>query len=429
VFAGSVRLVVLALGVALITGCGGGGSGDSNSSGGGGGAGGTPTQVFLSFVNGTPTTLALKIGSGTFVAQSLTSGKFSFSLPSGSTDFAVAYVCTASMFPTYEDIFELSTADGTSFTLPCPTPYPAQTMGALSGNIDGSAIPGMNTLNLAVTNGSEGFVSGVTSGANFNLNVPAGNDRVLILAYNNLGLQGSSLVGAKSLTNQSVPGVLDGGNQVVLGPADAVVARQPITYANVPGGYGEPVTIGDYIIAASGGGFSFGNYTTDFPVFPAGAAVSGDYYQAFAMAKSSAKPTQMMILGKSFTSAAPLFFNFPPPWSYAGPQPAARPTFDLAYSGFPSKTGTYMAAYTDWTVSTTGIYEIYMVASSNYLKGATTLTVPDLTGLAGFVAPPSSGSNVNWVALIAQDSVGIAMPMSSSATITTVENGGTYTVP
>lgn len=426
-FAGSVRLVVLGLGVGLIAGCGGD-SGGSNSSGASGG-GGTPTQVSLSFVNGTPTTLALKIGSGAFASQSLTSSKFSFSVPSGTSTFVVAYVCSASLFPTYEDIFELSTADATSFTLPCPAPYPAQTMGALTGNIDGSAIPGMNNLNLAVTNGSEGFVSGVTSGANFNLNVPTGNDRVLILAYNNLGLQGNSLVGAKSLTNQPVPGALNGGNPVVLGPADAVVTRQPITYANVPGGYSQPATVGDYIIAPSGGGFSFGNYTTDFPVFPAGAVVSGDYYEAFAMAKNAAKPTEMMILGKSFTSAGPLSFNFPPPWSYGGPQPAARPAFDFAYSGFLSKTGTYMAAYTDWTVPTTGIYEIYMVASANYLNGATTLTVPDLTGLTGFVAQPPSGTNVNWVALIAQDSAGIAVPMSASSTITTVENGGSYTAP
>lgn len=427
-FAGSGQLVVLGLGAALIVGCGGGGSAASNSSGGGAEGGGTSTQVSLSFVNGTPTTLALKIGSGSFAAQSITSSKFSFSVPSGTTTFVVAYVCTASMFPTYEDIFELSTADGTSFTLPCPAPYPAQTMGALTGNIDGSAIPGMNTLNLAVTNGSEGFVGGVTSGANFNLNVPVGNDRVLILAYN-FGLQGSSLVGAKSLTNQTVPGGLNGGNQIVLGPADVVVTRQPITYANVPGGYSEPVTVGDYIIAPTGGGFSFGNYTTDFPVLPASAVVSGDYYEAFATAKNSAKPTEMMILGKSFTSAGPLSFSFPLPWSNAGPQPATRPTFDFAYSGFPARTGTYMAAYTDWTVPTTGIYEIYMVASSNYLNGATTLTVPDLTGLAGFVASPTSGTNVNWVALIAQDSGGIAMPMSANSTITTVENGGSYTVP
>jgi hypothetical protein len=405
---------------------GSGGSSGTGSGPGGGGGGGTSTQVTLSFTNGTPAILALKTGSGAFTSQSLSAGKLNFSVPGGTSNFAVAYLCTAASFPIYEDIFELSTADATSFTLPCPAPYPAQTKGALTGNIDGSGIPGVNSLNLAVTNGSEGFVTGVTSGANFNLNVPAGNDRVLILAYSNLGLQGSSLVGAKSLTNQLVPGALNGGDQVVLGPADAVVTWQPINYANAPGGYSEPITIGNYII---GGGFSFGNYTTEFPVLPAGAVVSGDYYEAFAMAKNSAKPTEMMILGKSFTSAGPLSFSFPPPWSYAGPQPAIRPTFDFNYSGFSSKTGTYMAAYTDWTISTTGIYEVYLVASANYLNGANSLSVPDLSGLAGFIAPPPSGTNVNWVALIAQDSAGIARPMSANSTITTVENGGSYTVP
>jgi hypothetical protein len=113
--------------------------------------------------------VALKVGSGAFAAQSLTSGKLSVSMPSGATNFVVAYVCSAPSFPIFEDIFELSTADGTSYTLPCPAPDPALTTGTLTGNIDGSAIPGVSTLDLAITNGSEGFVSGVSSGANFQL--------------------------------------------------------------------------------------------------------------------------------------------------------------------------------------------------------------------------------------------------------------------
>ena len=425
------RSVLFSLGrsVAVIAGCGGGSGGSSASGNSGGGSGGSSTQVTVSFVNGTPATVALKTGSGSFAPQSLSGGKLNFSLPSGTTNFVVAYVCTASSFPTYEDVFELSTADGTSFKLPCPAPYPAETMGTLTGNIDASAIPGMDLLNLVVTNGSEGFVSGVTSGANFSLNVPAGNDRVLVLAYQNQGLQGVSLVGAKSLTNQSVPGALNGGNQLVLGTSDAVTVRQPITYSNAPGGYTAPITIADYITGSAGGGYSFGNYTTEYPVLPAGAVVSGDFYEAYAMASNTAKAGEMMIVGKSFTSAGPLSFAFPAPWSYAGPQPAARPTFDFGYSGFAGKSGTYAAAYIDWTVSTAGIYEVYLVSSANYLNGSTSLSVPDLSGLTGFIAPPATGTKVNWVALMAQDSVGIAMPMSSNATITTVENGGSYTVP
>jgi len=261
----------------------------------------------------------------------------------------------------------------------------------------------------------------------FSLNVPAGNDRALILAYSS-PLQGYALVGAKSLMNQPVPGALNGGSQVVLGPADAVTVYQPITYSNAPAAYSAPVTIADYIMSG-GRGFSIGNYTTSFPVFPSGAAVGGDFYETFAMAASSAKPTEMMILAKSFTSAGPLSFAFPSPWPYAGPQPAALPTFDLSYAGFGGKTGVYEAAYMDWSKPTVGNYEIYVVASSNYLNGAAALAVPDLSALPGFLAPPSAGTSVNWVALIAQDSAGIAMPLSSSATITTVENSGTYTVP
>ena len=58
-----------------------------------------------------------------------------------------------------------------------------------------------------------------------------------------------------------------------------------------------------------------------------------------------------------------------------------------------------------------------------YQNGATTLAVPDLTNLTGFLAAPSSGTIVSWSAGISEHT---SQPTDSSATVT---NGGRYDEP
>ena len=86
----------------LITGCGGGRS--DNGSAGSGGQDSSPTSVTLTFYDGVPAVAAAKIGSGTYAIQSVNSNKLTLSIPSGTTNFSVAYVCGL-----YEDVFEAST--------------------------------------------------------------------------------------------------------------------------------------------------------------------------------------------------------------------------------------------------------------------------------------------------------------------------------
>jgi hypothetical protein len=136
----------------------------------------------------------------------------------------------------------------------------------------------------------------------------------------------------------------------------------------------------------------------------------------------------MMIVAKSSSSAGPVSFVFPAPWTYAGPTPAALPSFNFAYTGFSGGSGVYQTALTGWN-GASGFTEIEVTATRNYQNGSTTVTFPDLTGLTGFVTTPASGTQVTWVALIAESSLDTPQPMTANSTITTVENAGAYTVP
>src|SRR6185437_14297378 len=104
-------------------GCGGG-SGGAGSTGLPGPGDSNPTVVTFKFNSGTPSAVAARVGSGAFTAQTLSAGALSLSIPSGTSNFAVAFVCTLTLnglaqIPE-QFVFEASTADGSSFNLPCP---------------------------------------------------------------------------------------------------------------------------------------------------------------------------------------------------------------------------------------------------------------------------------------------------------------------
>jgi hypothetical protein len=120
------RTSILGIALLLICGCGGstggvpvgGGSGNNNS-----------TTVTFAITGGIPAAVATKVGSGPFTAAVPVSGKVTLSLPSGTTNFAVAFVCPTvtgtinqPYQQTYENVYEASTLDGTSFSEACPAP-------------------------------------------------------------------------------------------------------------------------------------------------------------------------------------------------------------------------------------------------------------------------------------------------------------------
>jgi hypothetical protein len=407
---------------ACLAGCGGTSSGHS-----GGGGGGTSTTVSVSFASGTPAVVAAKIGTGSFQAQSLTAGKLTLSIPSGTTDFAVAYVCPAPFVLAVEHIYEATLTDGTSFTLPCVVPEDRGPTGALTGNVDIAALPEANQLSLAVSNGSLATTFNTAADTTFNLTAPAGTDRVEVLAYEStfpgLGIT-STLVAALNFDNQAVPGSLNSGAQVVLGAADRTT-MQPITYTNVPAGYSASTFVG-LLMASRAGGFAISQSTSQYPALPAGAFKSGDSYAFIASARNTARPTETMFVAKSATSVGPVSFAFPTPWAYSGPSPAALPTFNFNYTGFAQSTNVNQLAAITWGL--TPSTEISMEASASYQNGSTTLEIPDLSAIQGFIPAPSSGTRVIWVALIGQGALVDQQPATTDSTAS-VTNSGTYTVP
>lgn len=414
------RFLLLASVSVLCAGCGGGGTSMQ-----GGGA----STVTFSFSRGVPTVVAAKIGSGSFTAQQLNAGKLILSIPSDTTDFAVAYLCTSTSLPTFERIFEATISDGTSFSLSCVAAANPASPGTLTGNVDASAISQANLLEIVATAGTQAVTAGVAPDTSFSAMVPAGSDRVEVLAYNSTsqGLQTTlSLLAARNFDNQAVPGSLNGGNQVVLGAAD-VTAPQSITYSNVPAGYSPPSTFVALIMAGGAGAFSVSHSTSEYPALPSGAIKSGDGYSFLANAMNSANPTEMMFVASTASAAGPVSFTFPAPWSYSGPVPAALPSFDFTYSGFGQNSGVTESAFISWGLPLTT--QIAITASANYQNGSTILAIPDLSTVTGFVAPPPSGTLVVWVGLIEQKSQGTQQTMTAEPTSTNVENSGFYTVP
>jgi hypothetical protein len=76
-----LRLSICFVLLACLAGCGG-------SSG-----SGKPTTVTYTFTGPAPTAVATQIGSGAYTQATLASGQLTLSVPSGETNFSIAYLC------------------------------------------------------------------------------------------------------------------------------------------------------------------------------------------------------------------------------------------------------------------------------------------------------------------------------------------------
>lgn len=429
-----IRLSILGSVLTLIAGCGSGSSAGSSGGGtGGGGNGGSgSTTVTFTFTGANPTAVATQIGSGSFAAANLSSGKLVISIPSGTTDFAVAFVCPplSGTAQPQEMVYEASTLDGASFSEACSVPSPTSpTSATLTGSVDASAIPGASYLNIDSSGG--GFLFGGYLGSPtspFSVSAPPGTDRVEVLAYAgsaDIAQGGSHVVAAKNFDNQIVPGALNGGSTVVLGPGDETTA-EPITYSGVPSGFGAPSTIASLTMSGGDGIELASSVATQYPALPATAVDSGDYYSFIAVASNSSSSSQSVGVIKTLGTAGPLSIAFSQPWSYTGPTPAALPTFDFAYSGFSGATGVNYMMAMSWPSTGTSQALYKVTATANSLNGSTSVTFPNLSGLTGFLASPISGTSVQWQANISQDS---GSSSQANTTVTNVANSGSFIVP
>jgi len=405
--------------LAGLAGCGG--SSNRGSSG-----GGNATIVTYTFTGPAPTAVATQIGSGGYTQATLTSGKLTISVPSGETNYSVAYLCpsiTINPWVNQEYINQASTLDGTSFSGTC-NPYPSQG-GLATVQVDATAIPGAEWINVTNQGGGPGDT------LNFSGDLTVGTYDIPVYVT---GAEGPYVaLAARILRDQTIPGALNGGAPVVFQTADETVS-QTIAYNNVPNGYSLDSR---QVIYYSAGGAEVSLDQNEVPLtqylaMPSDAYQSGDYYH-FSVGIYDAASGGSVSVERYTSSPGPQSFTFPAPLSYAGPAPAALPTFNFAYSGFSGMSNISQEAGIGWTLGQLTIQgnfdfdSITMTATANYQNGSTAMSIPDLSNLTGFLAPAPSGTTVEWNAGVYQGDPFLTSP--PSGTIQSVVNSGSYTEP
>jgi hypothetical protein len=424
---GIACLFVIAVG--CLAGCGGGSGG--NGGGGGGGGGGTPTTVTYTFKQGIPTAVATKVGTGAFTQASLQSGVLTFTVPSGSTNYSLAYVCPVTSQPIsfqYEYVIEASTLDGASHSsAACPISPVGGTPGLATLQVDASAIAGAGSV--AISGGINGSVSlPWTNGAlAFSGNLTSGTYDVFVVVFDPTG---TVPLAVRILRTQTVPGALNGGSPVVFTASDATTT-QTITYQNAPAGF---LVLAPQVQYLTAGGqdltldaLNLTAPTTQYAAVPTGAVQSGDSYIVNSSAFNGGGLSEQVAVFETTTSGGPLTITYPTPWAYSGPTAAALPTFNYDYTGFAGKSQVVQYLQLSWGQLTSSESIIGMSATANYQNGATSLTFPDLSGLKGFIAPPASGTEVQWLAGIEQGTATSAS--STTQIIQSVANHGLYGEP
>ena len=412
--------------LASLAGCGGSSGGSTGCVSNCGGGGGNPTVVTYTFTGGTPVAVATKIGTGAYTQATLASGKLSVSVPSGTTNYSVAYLCPTIAWyspPRNEEyVVQASTLDGASFTENCVNPTAPQ-QGLATLQVNTAAIPGAG--DLVISNGCE-WQNSFPSTSSISCPMPIGTYDVFVVVFN---MDGGNPLAAKILRSQTIPGALNGGNPVVFTASDETVT-QTITYNNVSSGATEYLWSVDYFTA---GGQEYqlapafySPSMTSYPAMPAGAMQSGDYYTFDVQASSATGGPVGVNLATS--SGGPQTITFPAtPWTYSGPSPAALPTFNFDYSGFSGMSSVMQEASITWSPGAPPVNTIQITATENYQNGATSLTIPNLSGLTGFLAPAPSGTSVGWLAIIQQGSAFQTNP--PNGTVQNVQNSGRYTEP
>lgn len=381
-----------------------------------------------------PATIAAKIGAGSFAAQTLSGSTLTLSIPVGTNNYAVAYVCPAELsgkIPVFqeESVWEASIADGTSQNFSCPSSW---SQGTLTGSLDATAVPGVQSFQISAQNGDSlnSVSQGSGSTASFSLSAPVGSDRVLVLAYAN---PGSAPVAAANLDNQTVPGALNGGNTVIFGASDETTP-EAISYNNVPTGYSAPDTFVALLTGGSSNEISLASgATTQYAVLPASATEKGEVYFLSAGAYENGSLNITLVSTGIATSGGPVSFSFPAPWSYSGPTPAALPEFNMSYTGFSGGANVTQDAFIQWNpefgTAVNAFAVISIEATANYQSGATTLAIPDLSSVSGFITPPASGMPVSWLAWIQEQSYGLTSRAPLNGTFSQVSNSGSFKVP
>ncbi|HEY6306216.1 MAG TPA: hypothetical protein VI488_07115 [Candidatus Angelobacter sp.] len=387
------------------------------------------TTVTVTFINGTPLAVATQVRNGSFTSATPGS-QVTLMVPNGTTTYAIAFLCptvTTTPIFNFEIVVESTIQDATSLTENCLAP---PNTGAATGNVS-SSIPGTAGLEIR---GPQNTGTNINSASgSFSAAMPVGQNDVAVTALDSLG----NVLGAKILRSQTVPGTIGGSGITLAAPNDATTT-QSVTIANVPAGFASPSGLVIYH-TPNGTAFTVSPNASNLPnptpyaVVPAASTQAGDFYQYFTSFTDLATGSQLIGAGMTTTSGAgAVTLTAPVPWTYSGPVPANLPTFTYNYSGFTGFPTTLEDAEVSWPVSATTTNEILVTATANFLNGATIITIPDLSGVSGFLTPAPSGTTIGWFALILggnpQAVVNLVNPPANASGIF-VRTGGQFTQP
>jgi hypothetical protein len=299
-----LRLSLCALAVAGLAGCGGGSNGGNGSAGGGtGGGSSNPTVVTYNFTGTLPTAVATQIGTAAYTQAALDSGKLTVSVPSGTTNYAVAYACPTNpsyVLPlNYEYVVEASTLDGASFSLTC---LAMPTTGAATLQVDASAIPGAAYVFLASL--AEPWKGNPVS---MSAQLPVGTRDIAVYVTDQTQI---NVLAARILRNQTIPGALNNGNEVVFSASDETVP-ETATVNGLPSGFSTIGLLANYE-TANGGYLTLSyEFSPQYFAMPSAEFQTGDYYVLVASANSIAAPNEIVRV-ESATPAFPPRSTFPP---------------------------------------------------------------------------------------------------------------------
>jgi hypothetical protein len=423
----SLLIVLLAAWIAIATGCGGGSATPGPTP--------TPTPstttVAITFSDPKPVAFAEKIGTGNWTSATLpSSGTLLVQLPSGTTQYGVAFLCTSTRSGSQvnvEQILEADSRDGTTFSLQLclPDSSGSPPTGSFTGTFDASAIPGTNSVQISIDGFSRTAGFGTTTGS-FNITGLTGMTDAYAVAFNSSNVP----LAMKVVRSQTVPGIANGGSAIALSASDAVTTLQPISIVNNAAGLNPPTIIHfpSYVTANGSVPVEIGGFfiPTQYAVVPPPMVQPGDYY-LFDLGASGA--TQFVTTTQYLRTTGPVTLTLPAPWAATPPTPASFPTFIFNYTGLAGQPAVADEASIGWTLGST-FFAVDVVATANHQVGATNLTMPDLTAVPGFFAMAPTTTKITWVARTwggtAQFYLGTSV---IPQTISNASDQGSYTQP
>lgn len=409
--------------VLSLAGCGGG-SGVTKSTT------ANSTNLSVAFANNVfPIAVAEKFEDGAWASVTApTANPLTVVLPQGTTNFGFAYVCPkftvtsplGSITRNDESVIQADISDGSTYTASCLGNPPT---GAVTGTVSASSLAGSSLVEIIGAQSSF-ILSGNSGAVTGSLATSTKDIAVVALAK----MPQLPPVGVQILRSQSVPGPMNGGSPVTLTSANATTL-QPLAVSGVPAGFSCPFYETAYV-TANGTFIPLGfGANAQYAAVPSSTSASGDYYRiSVDCATGNDRSLHEVSATQIGVSPGPITLKLPAPLIVQAPTATAFPSFNVNYSGFSGNSAIADSAEISWQTAGTA-YNIRVFATEAFQSGSTTLAIPDLTSIPGFLAPAPSGTTVSWFGVVYGGSYFPFIRIPSSGSLSSASDSGTYTEP